>query len=461
MGHARSIGRIGRTVVALAQLWRGLTQRPRPALPSPPANLSDSLTTMAPPPPQAGTRQGKVGLVLLFCDHPGLANARDLARLSRAIRSILRPGDVLTRLPDGLSLLLAPSARVEIEEVIPIALRLQQRAAALGCPVVIGFCLPGQAGGPGSGPLLEAARLAAVEALRQGPDSIRSFRGGLKVAAPVALPRPVLQEALQTGRILPYFQPQVCARSGALTGLELLARWNHPARGLLAPAAFLADLRDAGLSSALTLEILRQGLSALAGWQGAGFRVPAVSVNLDAQDLADPRLPDLLMAALDRHGLPAACLTVEVLETVLADDEPVSVRNIARLAQLGCGVDLDDFGTGHAAIAQLRRLQVRRIKIDRSYVTGLTEDADRGRVVSAILSMADRLGLETLAEGIETLAEAELLARLGVGHLQGFAIGRPMAAADMTAWLARRNPGWHGQARVHSPPRRAAAGKSA
>lgn len=386
----------------------------------------------------------------------------DLARLAAAILPVLRATDCFCRIDGGLAVMLSPMGRLDLEEVIPVAARLQRAAAGRVGPVSIGFSLADHVADRTGAAMMRAARLAADEARRFGPAAIRAFRPdmGSNTTTP-ALSRLALEQAFDHDQIIPFFQPQTCARTGVLTGAELLARWQHPGLGVLSPAAFLPDLHKAGLSSRLTFSILDKGLSALCQWQRQGQVVPTLSVNLHAQDLADPVLPDRLMWEMDRHDLPPHRLTVEVLETVLANSDPVTVRNIDRLARMGCGVDLDDFGTGHAAIGQLRRLAIRRIKIDRSFVTGLAQEPDQRRVVSAILSMADRLGLDTLAEGVENVQEMQLLASLGVGHLQGYAIARPLAATDFAAWLADYRPA---SPRI-SPPnrsiRRDVAGKTA
>jgi EAL domain-containing protein (putative c-di-GMP-specific phosphodiesterase class I) len=139
---------------------------------------------------------------------------------------------------------------------------------------------------------------------------------------------------------------------------------------------------------------------------------------------------------LDRHELTPDRLVIEVLETVVANrSEDVVIRNLAGLARLGCCLDLDDFGTGHASITSIRRFSIERIKIDRSFVTRIDDDLEQQKMVTAILTMAERLGLDTLAEGVETAAERAMLARLGCGHVQGFGIARPMPIKETDAWI--------------------------
>lgn len=184
--------------------------------------------------------------------------------------------------------------------------------------------------------------------------------------------------------------------------------------------------------------ILYHALSALVRWDRAGLSVPTVAVNFSAQELRNPKLAEKLKWELDRFDLEPRRLSIEILENVVAEtDNDVVVANIAALAKLGCGIDLDDFGTGHASITSIRRFTVRRIKIDRSFVTKLDEDREQQKMVAAILSMAERLGLETLAEGVETPGEHAMLAQLGCGDVQGFGIARPMPIDDTMEWIAR------------------------
>ncbi|OYU19050.1 MAG: diguanylate cyclase [Rhodobacteraceae bacterium PARR1] len=369
-------------------------------------------------------------LILLTDDRMTL----DTARIAATLLPVLRTTDMLSPVEGGLAVTLAPLGRLDLEAMIPIAVRLQRAALTMG-PVAVGFCLPDLAPARSGQAMLHCARLAAEEARRHGPGAIRSFRPGM-VRDHIPPPRVVLEAAFDAGQFIAHFQPQICARTGSLTGAEVLARWHHPEAGLLSPTAFLGDLRHAGLSSRLTMAMLSQSMAQLRHWDSQGLTVPTVAINLDAQDLADPMLPDHIAWEMDRHDLPPHRLTVEVMETVLADGDPVTVRGIDRLARMGCGVDLDDFGTGQAAIGQLRRLTIRRIKIDRSFTAGVDSDADQRRVVMAILSMADRLGLDTLAEGVESAPQAEVLSTMGCGHLQGWAIGHPMPGALFAAWLA-------------------------
>jgi diguanylate cyclase (GGDEF)-like protein len=382
-------------------------------------------------------------------DHHGRAAQTEvLARSAERICSALRQGDTVARLEGGgFAVAMAPVRRMDLETLVQLAARLQAAiappisldAARLYVTCSIGFCLGSRAPAPTGRALLDAAQVAADDALRNGPGAIRAYSPEMaRKRADRDAFREVLERALDQGEIRPHFQPQICTDTGAISGFEALARWHHPERGTVPPAEFLTAIEEAGLSERLAEVMLYQALTALTRWDKAGLKVPTVAVNFSAAELRNPRLAEKLAWELDRFNLTPDRLSVEILETVVADtDNDVIVHNIAALAKLGCGIDLDDFGTGHASITNIRRFAVRRIKIDRSFISRLDEDRDQQKMVSAILSLAERLGLETLAEGVETPGEHTMLAQLGCGHVQGFGIARPMAFDDTADWIVR------------------------
>ncbi|MVX50537.1 EAL domain-containing protein, partial [Rhodobacter sphaeroides] len=304
----------------------------------------------------------------------------------------------------------------------------------------IGFCLAERTPAPTGRALLDAAQMAADEASRNGPGAVRAYALGMsRNRADRDADRGLLETALDTGQFTGWFQPQIRTEDGAIGGFEVLSRWQHPERGLLLPQDFLPAIERAGLSERLGEVMLFQALTALRHWDRAGLCVPCVAVNFSATDLRNPRLVDRLKWELDRFELTPARLSVEILETVVAEGaSDVVVHNIAGLSACGFGVDLDDFGTGHASITTIRRFALRRLKIDRSFVTRADSDAAQRTMLAAIISMARQLGLETLAEGVETPGELATLTALGCGYLQGYAIARPMPLSDATAWLENR-----------------------
>lgn len=245
-------------------------------------------------------------------------------------------------------------------------------------------------------------------------------------------------EAAESGQIVAYFQPQVSCHSGAVTGFEVLARWNHPIRGILLPGAFLGSMTESD-HSALTLAMLDQGLVALKAWDAAGLDVPTISVNISNCELSDPNFAPCILWELDRHELRPERLTIEVLESVgPITSNAEARRNLRLLADAGCRIDLDDFGTGYASLDAIRQFGAHRIKIDRSFVVGCDIDPAQQRMILAVLALAERLGISALAEGVETREEFGFLAQMGCDEVQGYAVARPMTREAATEYLAQR-----------------------
>ncbi|MDJ0822648.1 MAG: GGDEF domain-containing phosphodiesterase [Paracoccaceae bacterium] len=362
------------------------------------------------------------------------------------LRNTLRKGDLAVRMSDTRFLvLLGPSLRLDLEALLQLSSRLQ---SALEEPATIantaqylsasiGFCGSDRLGNAATGEkMLEAAQTALTEAVANGPSAVRAWSDDLSQArkARKSLMNEV-EKAMANGQVQPWYQPQVCTSTGRISGVEALARWIHPERGIIPPAQFLKALEEAGQMERLSEVILQHSLTALRTWDNSGIDVPRISVNFSGIELKNPQLVERIKWELDRFGLTAPRLGIEVLETVIADSpEGVVARNITELSDLGCQIDLDDFGTGHASITALRRFTVHRLKIDRSFVSRVDRDEEQRRMLAAVLGMADRLGLETLAEGVETVGEHALLAQLGCDHVQGFGIARPMPADQLIDW---------------------------
>ena len=371
-----------------------------------------------------------------------------LRRTSDRLQGMLRDRDVVVRL-DGatFAIALAPALRADLEALVQIAGRLQSAVSepvSLDATTVyvscsIGFCLSIRSPDASGNAMLEAAELALSDAKQNGPSAIRGYTAEMQLRDKA---RHVLIDearvALDDGQIRPWFQPQVSTDTGEVTGFEALARWQHPERGMIPPSDFLPILDQAGLFERLGEVILYHSLKSLTLWDKAGFKVPKIGVNFCSAQLRNPKLVDKIRWELDRFDLAPERLAVEILETVVADmQDDIITRNIAGLAKLGCSIDLDDFGTGHASIANIRRFAVGRIKIDRSFVMKVDTDPEQQRMVSAILTMSEQLGLETLGEGVETIGEHAMLAQLGCGHIQGFGLARPMPFSKTIAWMEK------------------------
>lgn len=375
----------------------------------------------------------------------GEASDRILRRTAERVLTTVRRGDVVACIGEGrFAITLHPVASVKLDIVMSLVDRLQKAlsepiaiAGAAAHPTVsVGFATPAQTDFGGSTCLLDAALTALIEARRHGPGGVRGYSDRIKSSSQLrhGLAEDV-EEALAAGDIRPWFQPQVSADTGAVTGFEALARWHHPHAGVLTPADFLPAVADAGCMGRLGECILVQSLRAIQEWDMAGCAVPSVAVNFSAEELRDPTLADRLKWEVDRFDLRPARLTVEILETVAAQSEDdVILRNIEQMGAHGFNLDLDDFGTGQSSIANIRRFRVNRIKIDRSFVTRLDQDSTQRAVVAGILALAERLNVATVAEGVETPGERSVVAQLGCDHLQGYIIARPMPFEDTVAW---------------------------
>lgn len=365
---------------------------------------------------------------------------------ARRIAAALRDKDVIARVGDArFAICLDPVRKLDLEICLQLATRLQ---TALEEPVPLqsvsiyptsslGFCLSTRLSQPTGASLYEAAEMALSEARRAGRSSIRAYQAGFrKRAASQRKNEQEASKALERGEIEAWFQPQISTETGRVSGFEALARWHHPKRGIIPPVEFLGPMQQSGQLERLAGRMLTESLGALKAWHKAGWDVPTVGVNFAGEELQNPALLDKVRWELDRFSLEPKNLCVEVLETVIAGaPDDVVVRNVNGLAELGCGIDLDDFGTGHASISSIRRLRASRLKIDRSFVTRVDQDIEQQRMVAAIVTMAERLGLETLAEGVETPAEQGMLAQLGCDHVQGFGLGRPMPFEKTFDWL--------------------------
>lgn len=378
----------------------------------------------------------------------GDAASEDVIRIcADRLKGALRDQDKVVRLGvERFGVAFAPMRHVDLEKMIQLASRLQAvlsepvsiHATRVHLTASIGFCLPNRAPKPTGQAFLDAALLALTEAHHTGPGAMRSY-------TPARQPLTLgdgkqigdLEGALEQGQIVPWFQPQLSTDTGEVSGMEALARWEHPDQGLIPPGQFMPLIEDLGLTERLSEVILFHALMAVKTWDKAGYKVPYVAVNFSPMDLANPKIVDKVCWELDRFELDPSRLSVEILENVIASsDDDMITRNIWALKDIGCRIELDDYGTGHASLANIRRFAVDRIKIDRSYVARCDLDRDQQTMLSAILTMAERLQLTTLAEGVETIGEHAMLAQLGCDHVQGFSISRPLPFGQTLEWMS-------------------------
>jgi diguanylate cyclase len=243
-----------------------------------------------------------------------------------------------------------------------------------------------------------------------------------------------LAGALEHGGIEVHFQPKAITSTREIIGIEALVRWRRADGGLLAPVHFIGVAEHAGLSRALTRNVLELALAQLAIWRRAGYPLH-VAINTTVADLLDAGFPSEVATALAAHGLPPEVLILEVTETSVLSD-PGRIRDVlGELGELGVKLSLDDFGTGYSSLTHLRTLPVGEVKLDRSFVAGMCTDVIDRAIVHATIELAHRLGIEVVAEGVEDERTWDALAALGCEYLQGYALSRPVPAEELTALL--------------------------
>ena len=295
--------------------------------------------------------------------------------------------------------------------------------------------------GARAGTLLRRAETAMYSARHVGGGPVMwapayEVSGSRRLAVVLAL-----REALSWGALAVAYQPKVAATGDRVTGVEALARWTHPALGLVGPAEFVPLAEASGLMGPLTATVLRQSLAACREWQGCSPGV-GVSVNVSADTVLDAGFVTEVAGLLAEAGVAAQLLTLELTESVLLQDPHLAAERMSELRSLGLKLAVDDFGTGYSSLTYLRGLPVDEVKIDKGFVDGLATDAGDRAVVRAVVDIAHTLGLRVVAEGTEHEEQLVELRTLGVDEVQGYLHARPMPASEVSSWL-----------REHSAPR--------
>ena len=373
-----------------------------------------------------------------------LAGDELLGRVSKRLESVLRDGDVATRVGGDEFTLVLPD--LDNEEAVGVALRVLEQ---LRTPVVLSVgtvvidasigvaCAPDHGRSPTE--LLQMADAAMYVAKRDGTGVEVPRVDGLEddLAS-----RRLFQEFRRTGLVGElelYFQPKIALATGRANGAEALVRWRHPERGILPPSEFLPVCEGTALMRRVTAWVLDAAVAQIAMWGREGVEMP-LAVNVSATDLQDHALPELAAAALARHHVSAHMLTLEITETTLISKPGRAAEVIRRLRALGVKISLDDFGTGFSSLSHLKDFPLSELKLDRQFV-GALENAASEVIVRSITDMAHALGLCVVAEGVEDSRLAAQLASMGCDVAQGFYWSRPLPAGEFTDWLRDQTPG--------------------
>jgi diguanylate cyclase (GGDEF)-like protein len=373
-----------------------------------------------------------------------------LQEIGDRLRRILRAGDMVARLGGDEFAVLLPDlageeAAVAAAEGIRHALERPFTIAEVSLDV---GCSVGVAIWPDHGDdatvLLQRADVAMYAA--------KESQGGVDVYDPdkdtYSLERLALvgelRAAIERGDLAVHYQPKADVATGQLLGMEALVRWNHPRHGLVPPEEIIAIAEQTGLIRPLTLWVLNQALRQCRQWRRDG-RPFDVAVNLSIRNILDTELPADVLRLLTDLGLPASSLTFEITETAIMNDPVRTVAVLGRLRSMGVRLAIDDFGTGYSSFSHLRRLPVDEIKIDKSFVQHLATDQSDLVIVRSIVDLGRNLGLRVVAEGVEDEAAWRELANLGCDVVQGYILTKPLAPANLDAWLT-------GHGDVHPAP---------
>jgi EAL domain-containing protein (putative c-di-GMP-specific phosphodiesterase class I)/CheY-like chemotaxis protein len=254
---------------------------------------------------------------------------------------------------------------------------------------------------------------------------------------PKQYPAEEVARAILHGELVPHYQPVVELATGALVGVEALVRWQHPQDGIVMPGQFIAVAEERGLIRDLTRIMIRAGMMQRQQWRDQGLEI-SVAVNVSMDDLGRADFADYVFSELDRTGLPAKDLVLEVSEQRFAQNPDAALATVSRLRLRRITMSIDDFGTGTSSLAQLRDLPFNEVKVDGSFVHGAGSNAILGAIVNSSLDLAQRIGMRTLAEGVEDSADWVFLRANKCDHAQGYFIATPMPASELTTWL----PSW-------------------
>lgn len=370
-----------------------------------------------------------------------------LALVGPRLGTVLREGDLLARLGGDEFGVLLPGRPAAAGQVVADRLRAALDASfdldGLALDVDASAGLAGSDGSAAPDPVaaadelmrradlaMYAAKAAGTGTTTYAPELDADRRDRLAVLSE-------LRRGLEDDQLVLHFQPKLDLTTGRVTGAEALVRWQHPVRGLLMPGHFIPTVETTSLIVGLTDRVLDLATRAARDLRDRGHEVQ-VAVNVTPRCLLDPALPARVAALLAAHGVAASALRIEITETSLMHDPESALANLWALAELGVGLSVDDFGTGYSSLAYLRRLPVDELKVDRTFVAGMTTSASDAVIVRSAVDLGHNLGMTVVAEGVEDAATLSALGDVRCDLAQGYHVARPMAPAALQDWLDAR-----------------------
>jgi diguanylate cyclase (GGDEF)-like protein/PAS domain S-box-containing protein len=364
-----------------------------------------------------------------------------LCEIGRIFRQTLREGDVLARL-DGHRFAVA---LLHVEKREHAAIVAEKMLAALAAPILIaahrlqvgahvGITVYNEDGADVP-TLIRYADVAVAKAAQSIESNFLFYSEEMNQRAKEHLRiESELRQALQNNELQLYYQPKVSLRSGRIVGAEALLRWRHPLRGLVSPGVFIPVAEETGLIHDLGSWVLEEACRQVREWRDANLIMPPIAVNLSARQF-DSELPKRIAAVLERHQVQPDQINLEITESLLVrgTDKIIAIMN--ELVAMGMALALDDFGTGYSSLAYLKKFPISTLKIDRSFVIGLPYEENDCAIARAIVTMAQQLRQEIVAEGVETAEQMSFLRDLGCDQLQGYLFSQPVPAAEFATML--------------------------
>jgi diguanylate cyclase (GGDEF)-like protein len=378
------------------------------------------------------------------------AGDRLLVELADRLRAAAGGDDLVARMEGDTFALVSTAAQAQASansllEAIAVPFEIDGRELRTGASIGVVHA------GKDAEQMLRDADLAMYRAKSDGGSRIVTFEPGMHTELVKRLElQDDLARALEEDEIVAYFQPKVDLRSARVIGVEALVRWAHPERGLIPPGDFLPLAEAGGHMRTLTERVIDYSTRAAGDWWHSGLGLQ-LSVNLAPSTFSEPewRLDNFVAKALARTGLPGKALQFEVTEDALMADPEVAAEILTRLSDLGASISIDDFGTGHSSLGRLKSLPIDELKIDRSFIFDLTTDEDQ-TIVRSTIHLAHQMGLQVVAEGVETEDAWRQLRSMGCERAQGFLVAKPLPAREVPAWLAS----WNQRARELSSTKR-------
>jgi diguanylate cyclase (GGDEF)-like protein len=399
----------------------------------------------------AGAQEGGARRVgLLFIDLDGFKPINDveghaagdalLCEVALRLSHMTRKSDTLARV-GGDEFVLLLGCLTSVDDAVAMASRVQK---AIGRP----FDLPGKTVSISSSiglalypdhgkkeKLMAAADAAMYTAKRAGGNSYAIFQESMHqgIAAQFDLQQ-ALRRAVANGELVLYYQPKIDTRTGRIRSLEALARWNHPKFGLISPRVFIPLAERFGLISEIGDWVIDEACRQTAQW-ASQRRYMRVSINISGYQIFHSPLAQYVREAIARHRIRPEQLVFEITESVAMEDDKTTMAVIAELTKIGAKISIDDFGTGFSSLAYLKKFDIDYLKVDASFVRGLAHDENDRIIVEAIIVMAHKLGIKTIAEGVETPEQRAILGALQCDYAQGYLFSRPLPADAFERWM--------------------------